>query len=145
MSNNKRQEIIFIGRRLNRSNKLSFRYKIPTTSETMTFSKKLLGTETVGAILEVELEEDGVRRPYVYKGHVDSRQDRLYKDTTSDFDGWVNADRLAYDEHQMHKQIKKKQPTYYDQAIDNLKFLYKNSPPTQKQIFINRLIRDITK
>ena len=138
--------LVYVGRRVLASNKkLGFKYENIKTKETMLFKSKLHGLETIGKLLQVQQKGDSVYKPYKYLGPTKNCYQGYGTYTKTDVDKWVLRDRVIYDEFQMNKEIKKPLPVYYDHAIDNLRFLYRECSPSQKQIFINRLIKDIVK
>ena len=131
-----RIKLAYTGRFVSYRNKISYGYIVVNSKKKMVFDKKLHPLLIVGNILEVTETKDGVKPPYEIKGKLDD-EDQI--------NIWRNNDRLEYDKYLLTKEQTKKENTAYDYAIIDLKRLYKNTSPSNKQLFINRLIREITK
>lgn len=127
-----RIRLTYIGRRLIGKN--IHHFYLDENNERISFSQKIKG-EAIGAILEVTRTDTGVKAPYTF----------LMQSKSEDLQKWYNTDRASYDEYLLLKESSKKVTEHYSDAIGILKKRYAELPYTQRQLFINRIIVEITK
>lgn len=82
--------LTYVGRRINGNNLHHF-YR-SENGENLIFGKKL-GLYSIGAIIECELTENSVKKPYTYIQH----------NKSEDVDKWINSDIASLDEYNMLK------------------------------------------
>ncbi len=126
--------LIYIGRRDNAKN-LAHVYVNTKDQNRMLFKTKL-GYGAIGSITEAEEISTGVKGPYKVIALHENKEE---------ISEWVVKDRVEYDSFQATKESSKKIITGYDNAIAQLRKAYKEQSSPNRQIFLNRLIVEITK
>jgi hypothetical protein len=114
---------------------LSHKYINSDSGRGYTFGVKVGGFQ-VGSLIEVEETEEGIKSPYDFCGFISD---------AAKISEWKMLDTLAYDAFHAFKESTKKLPTRYENALDDMRTAYKSVPYSQRQIFLNRLIIEITK
>jgi hypothetical protein len=125
-------KLTYIGRRIV-GKRLSHVY-LKEDNTRLSFKSKI-SHEAIGYIIEVTETETGVKGPYTHVG----------KSNNPDLQKWYNTDRASYDEHLAFKESSKKITEDYAEAIAVLNKRYREVSYSQRQLFINRLIIEITK
>jgi hypothetical protein len=109
-----RTKIVYAGYRKGKKN---FYFYINTeTKRELLFTKKLVGYETIGCVLEVTETDDGVKTPYKYVGKLEKESD-LYEKITE----WSIQERTALQEKRMQSEAKKKHSETIEELVGQIK------------------------
>lgn len=127
--------LTYISRVEYKKTKMAHAYLENGSEQRVLYAKKL-AVHSIGAKIECVKTETGVKAPYNYLGH-ETNNDLIRK--------WINRDQAVADQIRTESQAARNIITKYDSSIEIIKKSYRELAPSQKQMFINRLIIEITR
>lgn len=136
MSNDNKVRVVYMGRRINSANKLSYLYSYADDLNDQFTLKGKLGDYPIGCIIEAHEVKNAFRAPYVGVGKIND-DSLMYS--------WGVEDNLNYCQVKSQQHWKKldKSESNYDQLISDINDLIKTLPTIQRKAFVFKLISDL--
>lgn len=125
-------QLTYVGRVITSRGKLFYKY-LDENNESNLYAKPVKSC-AIGAIIECEKTDTGVRAPYDFIGKCEDQEK---------IDLWVQQDWANKKQIDIQRDMKKVPKTKYDDIVSDLNWILRGLPRSQRLLFKMKLINDL--